>query len=273
LHIEESPDPDGFALAAAISDCGSIAGNTSVNSTTTHAWLLKKNKQTWINPPVPDHDTVAYGVNCSDEVVGRWRGEFYQGERPFFWSTETGILAIVVCPPYACYWAPSQGIAYSINEAGQVVGSWFGGDPPIGRSAFVWDLVNGATDLGPIFGCTPIEIWCSEALDINNLGQVLGVYRVGSSNEVRSFLWSPFDGKVDIPVDGAVAISDNGMVVGGRWEEAGVTIWVWTAVDGVSDVDTIPGVVMGLRINELGDIAGTRILSDGTRVATLWRHP
>jgi hypothetical protein len=107
----------------------------------------------------------------------------------------------------------------------------------------------------------------------------VGGYRIGSSFVNHPFLWSPVDGKVDIPVtDGeAMAINDKGMVVGVRGGPAVTpTIWVWTAVDGVRDVDTITdsnSYVAWLRINDLGDIVGARTLSDNTSVATVWRHP
>ncbi len=92
MTLDESPDqgPDGpgSAEAKGISRCGSITGYTSIDSKN-RAWLLRKNKQTWIGPS--DENTIRWSVNCSDEVVGWWERPF-QGMRAFFWSTETGIL-------------------------------------------------------------------------------------------------------------------------------------------------------------------------------------
>lgn len=139
--LEESPD-GGVAEAMAISDCGSIAGFTNIN-TKDRAWLLRKNKQTWIGPA--DGQTEPTSVNCSDEVVGWW-----QDMGGFYWSRQTGILNLGL----------NKGLARSINEAGQVVGEY---NPGSGLSAFMWDLVNGATDLAPILGCTSAGGKCSVA--------------------------------------------------------------------------------------------------------------
>jgi hypothetical protein len=170
----------------------------------------------------------------------------------------------------------NRGWAKSINDVGQVVGVYFGGDS---WDAFIWDLGNGALNLGPLLGCMSGGGLCSEAWDINIHGQVVGAYRTGPSAEDHPFVWSSTGGKVDIPVADARAltVNDNGVVAGIRGG-VGVTptIWVWTSVDGVRDVDTITetnSYSLWLRINSVGDIVGERDLIDGTTVATLWRHP
>ena len=117
----------------------------------------------------------------------------------------------------------AEGVAFSINNVGQVVGSsgscgpfnpiWLFYLSPV--HALLWQ--NGrATDLGSLGGVTN-----NMAHGINNLGQVVGGSDVRGDETTHAFLWTPQTRKMkDLGVVGsdfwsfALGINDEGQVVG-----------------------------------------------------------
>src|SRR5262249_43096013 len=76
----------------------------------------------------------------------------------------------------------SHSQAYDINNAGQVVGG-------SGDRAFLWDAVNGMTDLG-----TPAGFTDGYATGINEIGQVTGAAYDSLSPRSTTFLWDATNG-------------------------------------------------------------------------------
>jgi probable HAF family extracellular repeat protein len=116
-----------------------------------------------------------------------------------------------------------EGVAFSINDLGQVVGAsgncapfnpiWLFNLSP--THALLWQ--NGVrTDLGSLGGATN-----NIAHDINNLGQVVGGSDLTGDATSHAFLWAPQTGKMkDLGVVGAdfwslaLGINDKGQIVG-----------------------------------------------------------
>jgi probable HAF family extracellular repeat protein len=109
--------------------------------------------------------------------------------------------------------------AVAVNDVGQIVGTR-------GSGAFIWE--NGAArSLGTIIGMTS-----SRGEDINESGQVVGYYYVGST--YHAFIWTAADGMQPLPgsLGGcctlARQINDNGLVVGEATLAGGAThLVVW----------------------------------------------
>jgi probable HAF family extracellular repeat protein len=116
-----------------------------------------------------------------------------------------------------------EGVAFSINDLGQVVGTsgscgpfsaiWLFNLSP--ANAWLWQ--NGvATNLGTLGG-----VYNNLAHDINNLGQVVGGSDVSGDQTGHAFLWTPQTRKMkDLGVVGddywsfALGINDEGQIVG-----------------------------------------------------------
>ena len=103
----------------------------------------------------------------------------------------------------------TNNVAYSINDAGQVVGVVSASSTT--HHAFLWTEGGGMVDL------TPQEPGNTEARGINEAGQVVG-YRVVSGLD-RAFFWSAATGLVDLPTPAgaqsrAHAINNRGEIVG-----------------------------------------------------------
>jgi probable HAF family extracellular repeat protein len=109
----------------------------------------------------------------------------------------------------------STGWPTAMNDFGQVVGQIkYGND-----HAFIWTKENGSTDLGTLGGL----LGTSEANDVNNLGQVVGITDVENVPNPHGFFWSKNTGMIDISTWGGltgysssttVAINDFGYIIG-----------------------------------------------------------
>jgi probable HAF family extracellular repeat protein len=127
--------------------------------------------------------TFAYGLNNHAQVVGWSSLPGDQNSRAFLW--EDGVLQDL---------GGSLGgiatFAFALNEAGQAVGGgYLGGDSAAYFHAALWTKVGHITDLGTL-GSDP----CSNATDINALGQVVGgsislTECLGEGDATDAFLW------------------------------------------------------------------------------------
>jgi probable HAF family extracellular repeat protein len=162
--------------------------------------------------------------------------------------------------------------ATHINNAGQVVG-W--GQDALGVShAFLWDAVNGMTDLGVSAGVTS-----SYAYGINEAGQVTGTayYEPLSGGGLSSaFLWDAANGMTVLGAgptyadSEAGAINDAGQVVGYRWNDSGggYAAYLWTPdspnglTGSFTDVGLLPGATNSFAsaINNAGQVVGSTTL-------------
>ncbi len=149
--------------------------------------------------------------------------------------------------------------AFDINNVGQVVGT--SGDHP-----FLWDAVNGMTDLGG-------DGW---AAGINETGQVTGFVTDAVSGTECAFLWDAAHGMTVLGAgpnyaeSRAAAINDAGQVVGFRWNSLGNddSAFVWTPdspnglTGNFTDLGMLAGFAVGASvsnatgINNAGQVVG-----------------
>ena len=180
---------------------------------------------------------------------------------------------------YAFLWTPAKGLtnlgnlgfpissAWGINDIGQIVG--VSHVTSTNYHAFIWDAENGMRDLGAPNGYTD-----SMAMDVNNLGQVVGdVQHLQLPNGTlinRAFIWDAENGMQLLPTLGgwdtsAHHINDHGQVVGystiqGAWPPRA---FIWSKEHGMRDLnDLLPpnSPLTELRyaygINNVGQIVG-----------------
>lgn len=217
--------------------------------------------------------SIALGMNDRDQVVGSHALD--NNNFPFIWSG--GALRDV---PIAGY---SSGVAYDINDRGQVVG--FVEGPLSSTSSFThpfgYDPTNGLRDLGTLGGA------CGGAFSINDKGQIVGyaclVGQTPSSNPgYHPFLYDLGKmtdlGTIDRLSWGlATSINSAGTVVGydGSILNGVVQYRPFLYTDGHTyDLNTLipagSGWTLELAngINDQGDIAGYGVIK-GVQVAFL----
>lgn len=204
-----------------------------------------------------DGSSLAYGINDSGQVVGRSLGAAVDGFRPTLPTVWHGVTPTQLILPAGglggtaydinnsgqiAGWVGNQAVrwdgdavtvlypsdsgaafAYAINDAGQVVGESYIQDiPNIPSHATLWSD-GEMIDLGTL-GNIPDHY--SVALDINNVGQVVGVSDSLNSAIGRATLWD--QGQIyDLnsfldsatrqagwQLFSAVAINDKGQIIG-----------------------------------------------------------
>jgi probable HAF family extracellular repeat protein len=129
-------------------------------------------------------------------------------------------------------------IPHDINEEGTIVGSYLREGSPE-RNSFRWDSVRGFQFL-PV--CETFQFDYSEALSINNKGQIVGFMTNRSPRKNGIFIYDPVDGFSDIgnlglSVVGLGGINDNGMIVGTSKTTGNVThAFLWAKQVGMTDI-------------------------------------
>ena len=225
--------------------------------------------------PAGSNRIVAFAVNDIGHVVGRFYLSTFGPPHAFVWTPAGGALELA---PGRRSWA------YDVNNAGQVVGH-IGAveaerDPPCTSSscvpppndpqAFIWSARDGMVELGTLGGAR------SEALKVNEAGQVFGWSEIASSETVHAFVWTPNGGMVDLgpwPRNDPDVVNDRGDaifniprppdVLGSVW-----TAFLWTPTGGLLKLPTRGGRAAGL--NDKGDVVGYRRSSRGVEHPFLW---
>lgn len=115
----------------------------------------------------------ADGINDQDQVVGTYHpGDNVRG---YLWSQSGGLIDLGTLGGYHSY-------AFRISNNAQVVGCSMFQPGNATVHAFIWDASSGMIDLG---GGTS-----SKALDINDMGQIIGTFR-DDENKEHIALWTP----------------------------------------------------------------------------------
>jgi probable HAF family extracellular repeat protein len=202
-----------------------------------------------------DTSSVAWAINANGDVVGWSMGQ--AGPRAFLYTSASGLVALPSLPNRP------RSVARDINDAGVIVGSANAGGTDIGH-AVVWSG-GSVQDLGTLG-----TGFFSEALGVNNLGQVVGwSYTVlGNGLREHAFLYTQADGMVDLTPDSdtgsAADINDAGQVTGYKTAPYGSHAFRWE--QGVFlDLGVLPfyGYSEGWAINASGRVAGNSTSSSG----------
>jgi probable HAF family extracellular repeat protein len=135
-------------------------------------------------------------------------------------------------------------------------------------------------DLGTLGGSN------SEAVDVNDAGQVVGSAQTEHFPTSRAFSWTAAGGMIDLgtldnsgspsPGSAANAVNANGLVVGlsqlqGPNFTAVTHAFTWSAGAGLSDLGTLGGDNSSAKaVNDHGQVAGTSQAPDGVYHAFSW---
>jgi probable HAF family extracellular repeat protein len=233
-----------ISTAMGINDQGAIVGAVrSIGTQTNSGFLLEGSTLTYLSSMYGAGDISSGGL-----VIGN------SGFVGYFWSRATGAVQLQASGAWntmpncinstgqmagqGYLWnSPTQAVdlgfavgqtrdARGINDRGQVVGyyisSTLGGD-----RSFVWDSVNGITDLG-ITG---------DAEDINNRGEV-----IGTDGDYHAFYWKEGElvrlaSLAPGALSRAYSINDNGWIAGKAWDAQGhIHAVLWEPVPEPSSV-------------------------------------
>ncbi len=164
----------------------------------------------------------------------------------------------------------SSNWAHAINAQGQIVGYSQEGAPNYRAHAVVWQQGAVQTDLGFLGGGT-----FSEAYGINDLGAVVGVASVASTNQ-HAFLWQngQFTDLSTWPGGGAAskacAINNHGDIVGLNASVA--SLWHNGSVQALSMPAGLSEYTPVIDINDAGDMIATASAGYPAEVGVLWHN-
>jgi probable HAF family extracellular repeat protein len=221
--------------------------------------------------------SMAYYVNEAGQTVGTLTVPNADGvpglPQAVIWNNDG--LATLLPSPGPQY---VQTVAHGINDAAQVVGSASesGG---AGQIAVVW---NGLTPtvLGSLSGGTA----GSEALAINANGLIVGISYSGASGSPEAIVWSgttatllprllPSQGGDVIPASKALAINDEGVIVGAAATSSASTVAVAWANGTATNLGALGTGKLGAAaaVNNIGVIVGfSATVGAGIDHAALW---
>jgi probable HAF family extracellular repeat protein len=263
VHIDGGKPGTAFGLD--INDAGVIAGYTQNGAGGIRAVRAVGNTMVILDTLpgtlVIDGFTRAVAINNAGLIVGSAASVLGGGNqgptRPVLWNTANQIQDLGTL-------GGSTGIAFDINDAGQVIGtSTLAGDAT--THFFLWSSGTGMLDLS-------VQLPdATSLLAINNAGQIAGTFTT-AGGESHAFLYTPGSGIQDLGTLGGTSsaptgLNNDGEVVGRSTTAGGAThAFLWTPAGGMEDVTAITGFpsIIGLndQLQTLGQIPGVR--SNGT---------
>ncbi len=239
--------------ASAINDAGVSAGwYQTINGWTAVSWSVD-NQITPLGtlPGLPS--ALANGINQAGTIVGFSFTNNFLVSRAFIWNSNTGMQPLADL-------GGNASLAQAINADGTTVGWSY--DAVGVLHAVKWDATGLLTDLNP-----PGAI--SEALNINDAGDVVGwVFPAGGSVS-RAHLWRHDGAEIDLgtlggPGSQAFGINNTLAVVGvaDRPPPLAPVAFIWRPATGMRSLG-MGGNSQAFAINDLGRSVGLRVINRG----------
>ena len=239
-----------FSTTYGLNDNGEAVGvlNTNISM---RPFRATRGNSFRILPLLPgDSGGIAYSINENGEAVGYSSGK--TGLRPVWWTINGDVRELQGL-------AGNSNYALDLNDSGDIVG--VSGEAL--KKAVLWPDKGAPVSLGTLPGFIG-----SEAVSINNQNEIVG-FATGTNTDLnlsRAVLWKPLLQSIQelgtLPGGSesrARDINDSGQVVGTSSSSQGSRAFIWTAAEGMLDLNTLfisPGVVVtdAVGINNTGDI-------------------
>jgi probable HAF family extracellular repeat protein len=192
--------------------------------------------------------SLANGINDSGAIVGFAFTNDFLSSRAFVWHAGSGMQALADL-------GGNASLAQAINASGTIVG-W--ADDAIGAiHAVRWDASGKITDLNP-----PGAV--SEALGINDKGDIVGWVFAADASAAHAWLWRHDGVQIDLQTLGgassqANAVNNALVVVGVSDRRVGQPVaFVWTPAKGMQNLG-FGSSSQALAISDRGRAGGSRV--------------
>jgi probable HAF family extracellular repeat protein len=244
------------SFARAINERGQVAGNTVQGGGETRAFVWDQGHVVDLGSLGGPH-TYAWDINDEGFVVGVSEDE-HSRQLPFIWRD--GVMMRL----FDGSKEPREGVAYGINNHGQVVGVLYPSRGDQGSHAFSWARGSFTRlDAPPGDGWTGSTAW-----DINDAGAIVG--EVQNDQAVFAARWSRghavvLDHSAKALSEAALAINAFGLAVGRNTDaELGLRATSWSS-EGAKYLAFESA--MATAINDIGTIVGKHDMSTASRRA------
>lgn len=264
----------GATNPEAINDSGFIAGTTDTPNAMRHAFRRSPDGTMIDLGTLGGKFSDAIAINSAGWVVGSSTIAVDNDEdsHAFLWRPGIGKTDLGTLPGLA----QGQYSARDVNDAGVVVGQFYGPEPDYAYKAWTWSVADPVMrELPGLSGGGTTEVY-----DVNEMGQAVGL-STNADGFTRAVLWSPSREVSDLGHIGdgysyAYAINDAGHVVGaGSIQGQGDHGFLWK--DGtMTDLGVLTGDYgnsSANAINAAGLIVGTSVNADGQTRAVRWTAP
>lgn len=275
---ETLPASSRSSWAQAINRLGRVVGHGNVSTGTGALRRLFTHDGNTLNGEAPwGGYSVGYGINDADVIAGSGISPVDLVQRAFAYvgRGSSGFVDLGTLVPMPAGAAVSSGLsnAYAINQVGDIVGDSdalpFAGGSYARHAAL---FRNGRIiDLGTLGG------GYSSAIRINHGGMAAGYSSLPNESTQHAFVWragvmtdlGTLGGADSAPID----LNNHGQVVGFAETSNDIVNFIYTAADGLRNLDQLLGLsqpgqngvllfIVG-AINDRGQIAGEGIYYDG----------
>ena len=262
-----APPGRTWSSAYDINDSGQIVGTTWAPGVPARAFLWTEATGMQLLPgTLGGTRSEAQGINENGDIIGSSTLPGDTIHHAVMWRNGAMIdLQAANFPSGTSY-------AWDLNDAGEVVGTYYGG----GGRSFRWTAAAGMELIAPS------TEYGNEALGINNTGQIVGWKPPAAGQQNTAYLWSSgvFQhlGTLGGESSVSMALNEAGTVVGraagGRNGPAQQFAFIWTIVGGMKSLGALSEKdnAWALDINEQNWVVGTSWgLKSGDYYATLWK--